>query len=96
MPRHAPEGPMAARMRSRLETEFRPSELEIEDQSERHRGHSGWREGGETHFRIQMRSAAFDGKSRVERQRMVHRALKAELEEQVHALTLSLAGQGEP
>jgi BolA protein len=89
------EGPMAARMRGKLEAAFDPVELRVEDESERHRGHSGYREGGETHFKVHLRSAAFDGKSRIERQRMVHRALKAELEERVHALSLDLRGAAE-
>lgn len=89
------EGPMAARMREKLQAAFDPLELTVEDESERHRGHAGYREGGETHFRVHLRSGAFDGKSRVERQRMVHRALKSELEERVHALSLSLKGEAE-
>lgn len=90
------EGAMARRMRAALETALAPSELEIRDDSEKHRGHSGYREGGETHFHVHVRSAAFDGKGRVERQRMVHRAVKAELEERVHALSMTLKGSGEP
>tara|TARA_B100001971_G_C18088632_1_gene482261 strand:- start:102 stop:434 length:333 start_codon:yes stop_codon:yes gene_type:complete len=86
----AGDGPWAAAMRAKLVAEFAPSALEIEDQSESHRGHGGYREGGETHFHVQMRSASFDGKTRVARQRMVMRVLKDELEARVHALSLSL------
>ena len=46
-----------------------PLELEVIDESENHRGHGGWREGGETHFRVIIRSAAFDGLGRVARHR---------------------------
>lgn len=91
----AAEGPVARRMRAALQAEFAPVALEIRDDSERHRGHGGWREGGETHFHVRLVSAAFDGLSRVERQRRVHKALKAELEDRVHALSLSLAGASE-
>ena len=86
------EGPVAARMRAALQAAFAPEELEIRDDSERHRGHGGWREGGETHFHLRLRTAAFDGLSRVERQRAVHRALKAELADRVHALSMELSG----
>ena len=89
------EGPVTVRMRAALEAAFAPLELDIADDSESHRGHGGHREGGETHFKVRVRSAAFDGKGRVERQRMVHRALKAELEGRVHALSLSLSGAEE-
>ena len=90
------EGPWARRMREKLVAEFNPSELTIVDESEGHRGHGGYREGGETHFRVHVRSAAFDGKSRVQRQRMVMTLLKQEIELRVHALSLSLSGQAEP
>lgn len=91
----AAEGPVAGRMRAALEAAFAPSTLEIRDESEQHRGHGGWREGGETHFHVRMVSAAFDGLGRIERQRRVHRALADELADRVHALTLSLAGTEE-
>ena len=90
------EGPWARRMREKLVAEFNPSELAIVDESEGHRGHGGYREGGETHFRVHVRSAAFDGKSRVQRQRMVMSLLKPEMDERVHALSLSLSGEAGP
>lgn len=89
------EGPYARRMREKLAAEFAPSVLEIVDESEGHRGHGGYREGGETHFRVHVRSAAFDGKTRVQRQRAVMTLLKPELEERVHALSLVLQGEAE-
>lgn len=83
------------RIQRKLQAAFEPTELEVEDQSHRHAGHSGWREGGETHFHVRMTSAAFDGQNRVARQRAVYEALKAELEERVHALGLTLKAPGE-
>ena len=82
---------MAARMREKLEAAFAPETLEIIDESEQHRGHGGWREGGETHFRVRMTAAAFGGMSRVERHRAVNRAVAQELEDGVHALALELS-----
>ena len=69
--------------------ELRPARLEIVDESEQHRGHSGWREGGETHFRIRMAAEAFDGLGRVERHRLVHRTL-GDIVPRIHALALEL------
>ena len=86
----AAEGPVATRMRAALEAALTPLELHVVDDSESHRGHGGYRDGGETHFNVRIVSAAFDGVGRVERQRMVHRALKAELEDRVHALSSDL------
>ena len=62
------------------------------DESEQHRGHGGWREGGETHFRVVMRAESLGGLSRVERSRAVHKVLAPELAGGVHALALDLAG----
>jgi BolA protein len=80
-------------LRRKLAEAFDPEHLEVIDESEAHRGHGGWREGGGTHFRVVMRAAAFDGMTRVERSRAVHRALAEELEAGVHALALELGGR---
>lgn len=80
---------MAERIDSRLRAAFAPERLEIADDSEQHRGHSGWRPGGETHFRVTIVSEAFEGVGRVQRQRLVYDALHAELAERVHALQLT-------
>ena len=80
----------AAALRAKLTAAFAPHVLEVVDESEQHRGHAGWREGGGTHFRVVMRAAALDGLSRVERSRAVHRVLRDELAGRVHALALDL------
>ncbi len=79
----------------KLEEAFEPEDLELIDESERHRGHSGWREGGETHFRLRMTSAQFAGQGRVARQRAVNRVLADELADRVHALSMELRAPGE-
>lgn len=76
------------RMEAKLQAAFAPSELTIIDQSEDHRGHGGYQDGGETHFKIIIRAAAFSGMNRVAQQRAVMAVLKAELDERVHALAL--------
>lgn len=82
-------GKVAMAIDNKLRTEFAPTRLVIEDESSRHRGHSGYREGGESHFRVEIVSAAFDGKSRVARQRLVYGALKEEFDAGLHALALT-------
>jgi len=79
---------MADRIRSKLQAKFNPERLDIIDESARHRGHAGAKPGGETHFRVTIVSAAFQGKSRLERQRAIYAALAQELADGVHALSL--------
>ncbi|MCX7365087.1 MAG: BolA family transcriptional regulator [Alphaproteobacteria bacterium] len=82
-------GAVAAAIDNKLRARFAPARLSIEDESSKHHGHAGWREGGETHFRVEIVSSAFEGKNRVARQRLVYEALKAELDAGLHALALA-------
>ena len=77
-------------IRHKVETAFAPQKLELIDESHLHIGHAGARAGGESHFRLYVVSAAFEGVSRVNRQRQVFAVLAAEMSEQVHALALKL------
>jgi len=79
---------MVVRLRSKLEAALSPSSLVIEDESAKHAGHAGAREGGETHFRIRIVAESFAGLNRVQRQRKVYAAVAEELAERVHALSL--------
>lgn len=78
-----------------LEQSFRPIVLTVADESHQHAGHAGWREGGETHFRLDIVSEAFQGKSRVERHRMVNAALAPAFERGLHALAIQARAPGE-
>ena len=82
-------GVVANAIDNKLRTRFEPTRLDIEDESSRHRGHSGYREGGESHFRVEIVSAAFEGKNRVARQRLVYEALKDEFPAGLHALAMT-------
>lgn len=75
-------------IQTKLTAALGPVRLDVVDDSESHRGHGGWREGGETHFDVVAVSAAFEGKSRVARQRLVLDALAEELSGPVHALSM--------
>lgn len=79
----------------KLTKAFAPVRLDVVDDSHRHAGHAGARPGGETHFSVYIVSQAFEGKSRIERHRMVNAALAAELQGRVHALAISAAAPGE-
>jgi BolA protein len=74
----------------KLNSGFSPDYLEVVDESERHRGHGGWREGGETHFRVRIATRHFDGLSRIAQHRAVMDALDAEFKAGVHALAIEI------
>ena len=92
-------GDYAMRMKELIETQLaerlRPSRLVVEDESHLHAGHGGWREGGETHYRLEVVSDAFSGKSRVERHRMVNEALAPAFQRGLHALAIKTKAPGE-
>ena len=79
-------------IRAKLQTAFAPDELDVVDDSERHRGHAGWRDGGQTHFNVRIRAAAFADMGRVARHRAVHDALTPGLVGRIHALALDVSG----
>ena len=79
---------VAATIHKKLTDAFQPTRLAIRDDSRLHAGHAGARPEGETHFSIEIVSGSFAGKSRVERQRLVHAVLADELKQRVHALAL--------
>ena len=81
---------MADTIETKLQAAFNPASIEVIDESHHHEGHGGWREGGESHFRVRMTAAAFEGMTRVARSRAVHKALAEELAGPVHALALEL------
>jgi stress-induced morphogen len=85
-------GPIALSIRAKLESSFAPIRLSILDESSRHAGHTGAHRAdggvGETHFRIEIASAAFVGMSRVARERAVQKVLTEEFEMGLHALSV--------
>lgn len=88
-------GAIADAMRDKLTQAFAPTRLDIVDDSDRHQGHAGHRDGGESHFDVVIEAAAFEGRNRVARQRMVYAALAEELAGPVHALSLKAFAPGE-
>jgi BolA family transcriptional regulator, general stress-responsive regulator len=86
---------IAAQIRAKLTAAFHPLRLEIIDESHRHAGHVGSRPGGETHFRVEIVSAAFQHQTRLQRQRLVYAALAEEMAGDIHALSLVTASPDE-
>ncbi|HEX6141259.1 MAG TPA: BolA family protein [Geminicoccaceae bacterium] len=72
----------------RLVAALAPAELEVIDESHRHRGHAGARPEGESHFRVRIVATAFAGRGRLERQRMVYAALGELMRTDIHALAI--------
>ncbi len=86
---------VAGIIQERLEKSLNPRVLEIRDDSHKHRGHAGHDGQGESHFFVEIVSDAFEGKSRVERQRMVYECLGDLLQKKIHALALKTDTPGE-
>ena len=77
-------------IRDRLEAAFTPKLLEVINESNLHQGHAGDDGSGESHFRVTIVAAEFEGKSRIARHRAVHAALGADLIGRIHALGLDI------
>jgi BolA family transcriptional regulator, general stress-responsive regulator len=80
------ENPLAAEIRAAIERELAPTSIEVFDDSARHAGHAGAREGG--HFRVTLVSAAFEGRPQLERHRMVYGAVASLMGRGIHALNI--------
>ena len=76
------------RIHHSLSKSFTPSALEVIDDSHKHAGHAGARPEGETHYTVIITAAAFEGLSRVARQRAVMDVLKPEFDSGLHALSI--------
>jgi BolA protein len=87
---------VADEIRGKLQAAFRPTRLEVRDDSEAHRGHAGYREGGESHFSVIIEAGDFADMSRIERHRAVHDALGPDLVGRIHALSLQISGPADP
>lgn len=81
-------GIIADRLKAKLNQALAPQQLEIHDDSAKHSGHAGAREGGESHFSVRVVSERFEGLNRVARQRLINATLAEELAGPVHALSL--------
>ena len=79
----------AQRIRDKVEAQFAPCNLILEDDSQKHAGHAGADPAGETHFTLHIVSDKFKGMSRVQRHQLIYEVLEDELKERVHALSIT-------
>jgi BolA family transcriptional regulator, general stress-responsive regulator len=79
---------LAETIKQRLQA-LEPVSLQLTDESEQHHGHSGWREGGGTHWRVAIVSPRFSGQSAVARHRMVYQAIGELMHNPIHALAIT-------
>ena len=91
-----PAGPVAAAIARKLKQGLEAEHVVVVDESHLHQGHAGSRDGGESHFRVEVVSRQFSGKSRIDRQRLVYGILAEELAGPVHALSVSARAPDEP
>ena len=89
------KGPLAIEMEERLIAAFSPTHLNIINDSASHHGHSGDDGSGESHFTLEIEAEAFAGQSRVNRQRMVNKALGDLPGQRIHALAIKAKAPGE-
>lgn len=88
-------GPVANEIERLLTDAFAPTRLAVINDSAKHHGHAGHDGSGESHFTVEIESPAFAGKSRLDRQRMVNRALGDIPGQRVHALAIKASAPGE-
>lgn len=89
----ASKGPLVLQLEEKLQSAFEPSHLEVLNESHLHAGHQPGFDGqGESHIRIRMKAAAFNGMSRVQIHRAVNAQCAAEFEAGLHALALDVKG----
>lgn len=80
------DSPLVAEIRAALMRDLAPTSLEIFDDSARHAGHAGAREGG--HFQVNLVSKAFQGRAQLERHRLVYAAVAPLMGHGIHALNI--------
>ena len=88
-------GPLALEIEARLRDALHPATLRVINDSASHRGHSGDDGTGESHFTVEIEAAAFAGVARLERQRMVNRALGDLPGGRIHALAIRARAPGD-
>lgn len=88
-------GPVATELTRRLEAALSPSTLTLRNDSDQHAGHAGHDGSGESHFSLTIVSTAFEGLNKVQRQRLVFRAIGELMDGKVHALQIHASAPGE-
>ncbi|WP_339693244.1 BolA family protein [uncultured Parasphingorhabdus sp.] len=89
------KGPVHSEIEKRLTAELSPISLNVINDSASHHGHAGDDGSGESHFTVEIVCAAFEGLSRLNRQRMVNKALGDMMRDKVHAMVIQARAPGE-
>lgn len=89
------KGPMQTEMEALLTAAFAPIQLVVINDSANHQGHSGDNGSGESHFTVKILADAFTRQSRINRQRMVNKALGDLPGQRIHALAIEAKAPGE-
>ena len=79
----------------KLKNNLNIQSLEIIDESEKHRGHAGFQEGGESHFIIKIISNDFEGLNKVKRHKLIYQILDFEIKNKIHALSIDAKTEDE-
>ena len=79
---------LVKQIEKKLEKEFSPSYLKVYDVSESHKGHMGYKQGGETHFEIAIISKSFNDTSRINVHRLINEAMKEEWSKGIHSISI--------
>ena len=90
-----PKGPVHSEIEKRLTAELAPLSLNVINDSASHHGHAGDDGSGESHFTVEIESGVFEGQSRLNRQRMVNKALGDMMQAKVHAMGIKARAPGE-
>ena len=88
-------GPVAREIHRRLTERLAPTHLSVINDSEKHRGHAGYDGSGESHFTVEIVAPAFQGMTRLQRQRAVNEALGELMRERIHAMSIKARSPGE-
>ncbi len=78
----------AERIKKILSEALSPSHLELQDESVKHRGHSGARPEGETHFHLKISTPGFASLTKVQRHQKIYALLAEEFKTGLHALSI--------
>ena len=85
--------PIVTEIETRLRAAFAPTVLDVVDESEKHRGHAGHTEAGESHFQVSITAAAFGPMTRIARHRAIHAAIGPDIMGRIHALGIDVRAQ---
>lgn len=82
------KGVVAQEIEKRLQEALNPEVLKVIDESDQHIGHAGYREGGESHFKVVIKACALNEYSRINKHQKIYEILDDLMKEKIHALSI--------